>query len=221
MKSMAQLHGLLQAWLMWHQPRNIAGFQEIIASLSTADRGILRQRRLVVLVGFSKSGKSTLVTSHPELQQYFRINSDEIHRRLNRRFAELRDNNTVSGDAYWVRQILTGWIRIKILEAAADQGLNIIIDSCNLRRRERQQRLQIGRRRGYVTILVHVTCDSQTLGQRLLTADDRLAALGRRRTWLDLYLHVQRPRYQPPRPSEADELHVYRSGSDSPAQLAL
>lgn len=221
MKPMAQLHGLIQAWLMWYQPRSITGFREIIASLSTADRDILRQRRLVVLVGFSKSGKSTLVTSHPELRQYFRINSDEIHRRLNRRFAELRDNNTVSGDAYWVRQILTGWIRIKILEAAADQGLNIVIDSCNLRHRERQQRLRIGRQRGYATTLVYVTCDAKTLCQRLMDADDRLAADDRQRTWLELYLNIQRLRFQEPRPNEADQFRVYRTDSETPHQLRL
>jgi predicted kinase len=127
----------------------------------------------------------------------------------------------VRGSAYWARQFLTQWIREALLIRVCHEGINVVNQSCNLVRRERQQRLRIGRRHDYRTTLVHVICEHQTLCQRLMAADDLRKAAGQERVWLDLYLNVQRDRYQPPEPSEADQFRIHHSGQDSPADLRL
>ena len=63
-----------------------------------------RKKIFVMMVGFSKSGKHTLINKHPVLSSFFRIDTDRIHDLLNSRFDFLQDDMTINGRAYWDRQ---------------------------------------------------------------------------------------------------------------------
>lgn len=71
--------------------------------------------------------------------------------------------------------------------------------------------MSIPRQHGYTTTIIHVTCPEATLLKRLERADADNAARGEEATWVRLYRDVQRPRYEPPLRTEADELTEIRT----------
>src|SRR5690606_17850057 len=89
------------------------------------------QRRLVIMMGFSMCGKTTLVQSHPGLKHCARTETQAIHRMLNSQFSLLIDSQTITGRSYWLRQGLTRILRQKILNQLLLKGVSIVIDSCN------------------------------------------------------------------------------------------
>lgn len=156
------------------------------------------QRRLVIMMGFSMSGKTTLVQSHPALKHCARIETQVIHRMLNGRFSLLIDNQTIAGRGYWLRQGLTRILRQKILNQLLLKGVSIVIDSCNLRRSWRKSLIKMAKRDGYFVRIVHVDCDERVLQSRLEQADEKLKSRGLPPTWVALY-RQQRAMFQPTR----------------------
>lgn len=195
--------------------------QRIAEEISALASGYPRTRHCMMLIGFSKSGKATLIRSHPRLRQYFRISTDPIHARLNQEFVFLRDNQTVKGPAYWERQMLTGVIRNMVLSLVLRQGVLLALDSCNLRRGERRQRLQMAKQAGYLTKIIWVRCSERTLLQRLREADEDQQRRGKDPAWVDLYLRVQKSRFQPPYSVEAQLIESYWSDRDDPLPTVL
>lgn len=182
--------------------------EEFIAKSTGELHSEIGDPSFVLLVGFTKVGKSTYARSYAGT--HATVSTDEMHSRLNAVFPHLQDDTTVSGSAYWQRQMLTLILRRRVIERLTEAQRNILIDACNLRLRQRKHFLQIAKRAGYKTTIVWVLCDTDTHQERLTVADaERLrkrlpATYGR--------LHAQQARmFQEPILDMVDRFITYTS----------
>lgn len=199
---------------------NLRQFEATCKELSRIGPKAIKKKVFVMTVGFSKAGKTVLVNKNKKLKGLFNLSTNKIHNCLNQNFQFLKDDNTVNGEAYWERQFLTRLTRRKVLEKVLSQGIGVINDSSNLNRRERKQRLKIARRYSYKVIIIVVNCSEGVLLSRLQRFDDKLAASGKKRTWINLYA-IQKERYNPPLKNEADVIVSFNSEKDNPMALTL
>lgn len=190
--------------LLWGP--NQVRLRRIIYALSRPIMQSRSGRDFYLFVGFSKSGKRTIIRSDPLLAAAYCVSTDEIHRRLNRMIPWLRDDLTVTGPAYWPRQWLTQKIRQALLDIAFRSGVVVVSDSCNLVQSERRRRLVLAKRHGYRTEIIWIRCRESILLKRLQAADEDKRSRGQRPTWVDLYRQVQRERFQAPELGEADRI---------------
>jgi predicted kinase len=170
----------------------------------------LWEKKMVMYVGYSMSGKTHHLESSPALRAYAVIETEAIHRDLNHEITFLQDDNTVFGSGYATRQILTEMIRLEVLRRICARGANVIIDSCNLKAKDRRLRLAIGKKYGYQASIFIVQIDESTLLRRLEAADQRLREAGEKPTWVALHTK-QVGRYQHVETNEADSI-TYISG---------
>ena len=206
--------------------RKVSGFFRMVLHLcSSKNRNTLKkivfeltnkqdtykQKVFVLMVGYSKSGKTTLRKNNKMLKKLFNLSTNDIHDQLNREFPFLKDDNTNDGEAYWERQFLTRIIRKRALKKVLSQGFGVVNDSANLNRQERKRWLKMAKGYGYKTWIVWVTCSEYILLKRLREADNKLAASGKKRTWVSLYNNVQKKRFNPPLSREADVVIRYKS----------
>src|SRR3972149_6139618 len=99
-----QIEGAVKAFFYLRSPM----VQHIITAVVREIRDGMwlypEKRVLVVMVGMSLSGKTTLVDRHPQLRWCWQIRTRDIHNLLNRYLDFLRDDNSVRGRAYWARE---------------------------------------------------------------------------------------------------------------------
>lgn len=210
MNQLRKLLGLFKAAWLWRfraEALDAVFEQFMVANLRRRPE---HAKKFVLYVGFSKSGKTTHLRKSFR-RHYATIDTVDIHMALNQALVELQDGFAVDGRSYWTRQILARWMREKLIRMLCKYGLTIVQDSCNLVRAERQRLMSIPRQHGYTTTIIHVTCPEATLLKRLERADADNAARGEEATWVRLYRDVQRPRYEPPLRTEADELTEIRT----------
>lgn len=196
-----------------------ANFRDKIAEIVNIlvnDQPAIKEKVFVLMVGYSKVGKTSFVNKNERLKTFFNISTNSIHNLLNNTFAFLKDDNTVYGSAYWERQYLTRIVRKRLLNEALKKGFAVVNDSANLNRKERKARLKIAKRYGYETIIVWVTCPEEELLARLQKVDNELILNGQKPTWVNLYTEVQKNRFDPPLDNEADTIiMVVCSGGDT------
>lgn len=190
--------------------KNSVALKSIMDKVFVACSEFAEKRRcLVLLVGFSGSGKSTFSKS-AEAVRYFKIDTNLIHDELNANFTFLQGEDVVNSVNYWRRQFLARLIKSRLLLRAMSEGLAILDDSCNLSKHDRSSKVWIAVDNGYSVDIKHVTCEKDELLVRLEKRDDLLIASGKKPVWLDLYYNVQLPRYAPPTPDEIDgKIYVY------------
>ncbi|MEX1061632.1 MAG: ATP-binding protein [Patescibacteria group bacterium] len=180
-----------------------------------------KPRKIFVLtVGFSGSGKSTLIRKNLQLSQFFRVQTDEIHGRLNAQLKFLQDDKTTTGPAFWPRHILTLILRFKVLNEACRRGIPLVLDSCNLVRIERQAQLKIPRNYGYKIVTILIEGPEKELLRRIEEREKANDAAGMPRTWLKLYRDVQQPLFDRPTVREADQLVHFWSGQQRPEEVS-
>ncbi len=179
-----------------------------IIDLLIKEQNAPKEKLFVLMVGFSKSGKTTYIENDEKLKKLFKLSTIRIHEVINNKFIFLKDDNTVNGRAYWERQFLTRLVRKKILNKVLSQGIAVINDSANLRKQERTQRLKIAKKYNYKTEIVWVVCKEQTLLKRLKDLDRKLEKEGKKPTWVDLYNNVQKDRFNQPTKEETDKLSI-------------
>lgn len=169
----------------------------------------------IATVGFTHSGKTRLakrlVATFPQL---VKLESRIIHEIINKNFAELDDDHTVEGKAYWLRQAITQELRLRAIKELCKKSFWIINDSANLVRKERAERLSFTQKFGYQTIIIWVKCDEKVLMRRLERSDVNLKKDGKKPTWVDLYKKVQLAHFEKPTFKECDLLIVYEGESD-------
>jgi len=196
-----------------------ANFRDKIAEIVNIlvnDQPAIKEKVFVLMVGYSKVGKTSFVNKNERLKTFFNISTNSIHNLLNNTFAFLKDDNTVYGSAYWERQYLTRIVRKRLLNEALKKGFAVVNDSANLNRKERKARLKIAKRYGYETIIVWVTCPEEELLARLQKADNELILNGQKPAWVNLYTEVQKNRFDPPLDNEADTIiRVVCSGGNT------
>lgn len=173
-----------------------------------------------MMVGYSLSGKTTFVSAHPQLRDFFSVETRIIHDLLNDTFAFLQDDRSVNGFAYWERQFWTRYLRKQVLDAAFRGGFGIVSDSCNLRRAWRRQLLHIAQRHGYRTAIVWVLLPQQELDGRAVSSDLVLSAQGKPATW-KMLVDQQRKNFEPPLSVEADKLMLFNPKTMSPDQFSF
>lgn len=196
-----------------------ANFRDKIAEIVNIlvnDQPAIKEKVFVLMVGYSKVGKTSFVNKNERLKTFFNISTNSIHNLLNNTFVFLKDDNTVYGSAYWERQYLTRIVRKRLLNEALKKGFAVVNDSANLNRKERKARLKIAKRYGYETIIVWVTCPEEELLARLQKADNELILNEQKPAWVNLYTEVQKNRFDPPLDNEADTIiRVMCSGGDT------
>mgnify|MGYP002396295129 CR=1 FL=1 len=159
-----------------------------------------------IMVGFSKSGKTSVCKQHPQLAHLPRIESAQIHALLNLHIPDARDDNTVNGSRYWIRQLLTKLMVFRAFIRLSRQNVSFVLDSCHLTKKSRSWIIRHARLSGYSTTILFVNCHEDELIRRLNEADSENILQGKEPAWLDLYEEVQRLQFEPPTEDEADTL---------------
>lgn len=153
---------------------------------------------LFLLVGYSKSGKTHYYINNKELSQYCCVSTNCIHSLLNEKIIELRDDNTVVGDAYYARQILTHFIRMILVKKLIKHRYSFVVDACNLKEKQRRKIIGKATHLGYHNVsVVVVYCPEKTLLERLRQADEENVKNGEKETWVALH-NKQKLTYEPP-----------------------
>ena len=203
--------GWLQAqWLQLNHVTKAAVLQEVFER--SVCSSTIKQKEFVLYVGFSKSGKSTHRRSST-FRDFAGVETTTIHQVINSAFGLLNDDRSVDGPGYWARQWLTRSIRQKVLHRLCSLGYAVVEDSCNLNLRERGERLAVARQYGYHTTLIYVSCFEPVLLERLGQFDRENLKRGLAPTWVDLYLTIQRFRFEAPQFKEADTIVHVNSNS--------
>ncbi|MCC7290105.1 hypothetical protein IT417_02560 [bacterium] len=166
-------------------------------------------------VGYSLSGKTWLVDkikgSFPG--KFESVETRSMHDFLNT-MDLFKDDNTVDGTSYEIRQEATYELRKTMIEFLAKKAVNIIQDSGNQIKKDRQER--VGAVKDVVeyvkTILIFVNPDMKVIEKRAIEADKRLVEEGKLETWVKL-IEKQKERMEVPTTSEADYFLEY-NGND-------
>lgn len=167
----------------------------------------------IMLVGFSRSGKSTLVKKILKTfpNRFVRINSDTIHAFLNKTYPIFQDDNTIQGKSYELRQEATKVIYNALLDVLLKNGHSVILDSCNLSREKRGKIITNVKKinKGIKIVIIYNEISEDQLYKNLRKADQQLVQKGAKPTWVDLYKKIQKPKFEKPQKIEADHLFVY------------
>lgn len=171
------------------------------------------KQTLLLMRGFSKSGKTTLAR---KIEKHFpdtfvRINSDSIHAFLNTTYTVFQDDNTVSGRAYELRDKATKAVQEALLKVLLQQGISVIYDACNNQKKKRAKYIRLAHRisPNIRVGIININIPEKDLIRRLEIADDESIASGGNRVWLDLYEKVQKPAFVEPAEAEADFVLSY------------
>lgn len=178
-----------------------------------------------MMVGFSRSGKSTLskkiLKALPD--QFIRIDSDPIHNFLNKTYSVFRDDNTIKGKSYELRQKATKAIHNALSKVLLQNGFSIILDSCNLSREKREKIIDDIRKvnKDIKTIIIYNEMPESQLYKNLRKADQRLIKRKAKPAWVDLYEKIQKPKFEKPEKIEANYLfrHTEKNTSNIIKQL--
>lgn len=179
------------------------------ALIGRSKEGLL-DKYLFATVGFTHVGKTTaargLIEKFPGLVN---VESNLIHNVVNNAFPELKDDNTVTGSGYWLRNVITDEIRAEMIRNLCQDGWWIINDSSNLTSVERQSRIQVPKQFDYRTVLLWLNLPEEVILERLRAADEEAVQQGNKPAWLDLYNNVQKPRLEEPMAGETDFLLMF------------
>ncbi len=206
--------------LRWHlfNPTNSRVLNEIVLSQFN-DKTYPSDKTFVMMVGFSKSGKTYIVENNSLLKDYFKISTNRIHDALNNKFEFLKDDCCEEGRGYWEKQYLTKIVRDRVLFKALSMGVPIVNDSCNLRRKDRNKTLRRVKLFDYHTVVISVECRPSELKRRLAVADEHRLKKNEKPVWLHLYQNIQKSRFDEPHPSECDELVFAISPTNTPESV--
>lgn len=138
---------------------------------------------LYVFVGFTHSGKTYTIRHSKFLSNCFYIESRDIHNKLNKELECLRDDNTIFGRAYDLRQSLSLATRGALHYALRGRGEVVVADSAHLDLFTRQ----LGRICMYPrhTVIVHVHC-APVINMARAEAADNATPKGEEPPWVDL-----------------------------------
>ncbi|QQS60470.1 ATP-binding protein [Candidatus Falkowbacteria bacterium] len=205
--------------LIWFEYVRYA-LKEIVEDIFKENSKKSTGNTFILLVGFTHSGKETLVKNNKQLREMFLVHSDEIHVYLNESLRFLRDDNTITGEAYWERQFLTHIVRKMLLRRAFKSNINVVNDSANLRKRDRSTKLALAKKYGYQTIIIQVQCPESVLLKRLEDSDNKKSDLDQSSNWVALYA-TQKSRFCPVKGNEADRVIHYHSDFLKPEYLRI
>jgi len=171
------------------------------------------QQTFIMLSGFSRSGKSTLAKKIIDLfpDRFTKIDSDTIHSFLNTAYPVFKDDNTVDGKSYELRQKATKTMHNALVGVLLAEGHSILLDACNLLREKRQGILDkiTAVNSDIVSIIIYNKISEEQLYKNLRKDDQALAEKGEKPAWVDLYEKIQKPKFEMPNANEVKHLLVY------------
>lgn len=176
------------------------------------------KQMIIVMNGYSKSGKTTLVNKILKKfpKKFVSIDSAKIHDFLNQNYPVFQDDWSVSGEAYNLRDKATKAIQETLQNTLIKEGISYIDNSCNSTVEKRKKIIDKAKslNSNIVTVIICVQISEKKLLQRLKALDDETASRGSKRVWVELYEKVQKPAMKVPTPKEADYVLFY-SGANS------
>lgn len=169
-----------------------------------------------MFTGLSLSGKTWLFNKiNSKFQnRFFPLDSRSIHDYLNQ-FDVFKDDNTVEGRAYIMRQEATDSIQRDIVGVIAKHGYNIAHDSCNRLKKDRKDRLDqvIKLNPELKTVIIYVNTDREIILNRAKDEDLRLEKLGKPKAWEELF-KKQNETYEPPSKDECNYLLEFNGSNE-------
>ncbi len=170
----------------------------------------LQGKRCIATVGFTHVGKTTVANGLQEkIPGLVKVETNKIHDIINPQFAELQDDNTVTGSGYWLREAVTADLKQDVMMQLCQDKWWIIDDDANLQKTDRSIIFDIPRRFDYKTALLWLNIPEKIFLERLREADEETMSRGNTPPWVDLYERIQKPRFQKPIPDESDLLLVF------------
>jgi predicted kinase len=167
----------------------------------------------VMLVGFSRSGKTTLAQKIVEnINDLVLIDSDSIHLFLNNTYLLFRDDNTIEGKSYEIRQKATKAMQEALISTLLKDGHSILLDANNGRKEVREPILKAVKNIDpeINTILIRHKIDEEVLYENIRKADQIKGG----NTWKDLYEKVQKPKFDEPSKEETDYLLINTNNTE-------
>lgn len=168
----------------------------------------------IMLVGFSRSGKTTLadkiIKALPELTK---IDSDSILEFLTKTYPIFQDDNSITGTSYQLRQISNKYMQIGLISALLENGHSVLLDSCNIKMDIRKKILAKAKKANtnIQTIIIRHKIDETILYKNIKMADDSLAS---DHNWQDVYEKIQKPNFDEPKKDEADYLLLHENNTE-------
>lgn len=167
----------------------------------------------VMLVGFSRSGKTTLAKKIIEnIKDLVLIDSDSIQLFLNNTYSLFRDDNTIEGKSYEIRQKATKAMQEALISTLLKDGHSILLDANNGRKEIREAILKAVKNINpeVQTVLIRHKIDEEILYENIRKADQ----IKGDNTWKDLYEKVQKPKFVEPNKDEADCLLIHANNTE-------
>ena len=162
----------------------------------------------ILMNGYSKSGKTTLVNKILETfpKVFVSIDTTKIHDFLNHNYPIFQDDQSITGNAYDLRDKTTKAMQKTMQNTLLKEGVSYIDDSCNSKLEKRQEILSSVRslKPNIVTMIISVQISEIELLKRLQTLDDEAESRGNKRVWVELYEKVQKPATVVPTAQEAN-----------------
>lgn len=203
------------------RPRGRRDVAAVIDGIYAAQQSALRAPEFVMLVGYSKTGKSTLRTGHPLLQQYVHLDDEEIFGQVNPRFQWATTDQSFFGPMYFPRRVVIMLALVRLLVRYFERRQPVVLDICIYTPMWRQLFFRLAQLFGYRRTIVHVHCDATEHLRRLRLADARRIASGLEPYFERNFLDIQVPRYVPPVAGEADWVVDYPSDRHQPGDVTL
>jgi predicted kinase len=114
---------------------------------------------LVIMVGYSASGKSTVVERLNKEAHYSCVRWEDIVRAQQKKFRE-------TGDLRWLHRLVT-WLRmVKLAAGRVKRKPRVVIDWMNLGHAERDELVRIAERQGYSVVRVWMKTSVRTCRER-------------------------------------------------------
>lgn len=170
----------------------------------------------LMMCGITHSGKTCLTDEITKtIPEYsFRvISSRSVHDFLNRRlFFIFKDNNTVTGSRYQIRQTATKIFRLTSLLSALIRHQPVILDSAHLQLTGRRFIRRLMQTFRYRLIVVYANAEKNSILYRVKLADQRNLSNGEEPAW-EMLFRRQLNEINPPDQSECDLLVECRGKS--------
>ncbi|MBU0706832.1 ATP-binding protein [Patescibacteria group bacterium] len=167
---------------------------------------------LIMIVGFSRSGKSTLVNQIiKNFSTITKIDTDSIHDFLNQTYSVFKDENTIEGKSFDIRQKSTRAIQEALISTLLADGHSVLLDSCNLSKAIRDTIFTLAREsdQKITTILIRHKINEDALYENIRKADQEKGGT----IWKDLYEKIQKPALNEPSASEVDHLMIHKKNT--------
>lgn len=167
----------------------------------------------IMIAGFSGSGRTTLAKEiSDKFPNVFNIlDVKDVHSFLNDTYPAFKDDNTISGGSFNIRQEVSDKMEELLMESFLKAKLSIIYDSANLDKKKRKKFLDLAKSANSeaVTVLIMIKIPEDLVLNELKGRDEEAQSRGLKPVWVDLYEKVQKEKYEEPTDDEADKVLFY------------